>query len=780
MPMNEEYTLLFVDDEPNVLKAMRRLFMEEDYHILTSDCADEALAVLEKETVHLVISDHRMPGMTGAELLREIKKRWPNVIRIMLTGYADVQSIMAAVNEGAVYKFITKPWNDEDLRISVRLALRQYALIEENKNLKKLANEQQKQISKYASVLDENKGLIGAYLVRTGKISREQLNKATAEKKRDELLGDTLVRLGFITEGKIVNAFKDNLKLDYVDLAETRLDPAVVKFLPRDLCERNRLIPIKLAGREITLAMADPSDIFKCDNISMMTSLKVDPVIARSTAILKQIRKVYGDYEGNGDDIELISGKESQVKDSEDEIDIIIEEEEQINIQELINSSDIPPVIRIVNAIIAEALRSRASDVHIEPKSDWSLVRYRIDGMLVSKIRIPSDLHRATISRIKIIAKLDISERRLPQDGRMTLKYGSRFIDFRVATMPTINGEKVVLRVLDKSASIKSLEELGVLSDDQLKIKYMLNRPQGMVISTGPTGSGKTTLLYSMLNVMLSSAKNYQTIEDPVEYFLDQANQIFVREKTGLTFPSVLRATLRQDPDVILVGEIRDRETADIAFKAALTGHMVLSSLHTNSSVSSITRLIDMQVKPYLIASALEGIIAQRLVRKICLHCRKESSPDPGLLQLLNIPQNRVPEKVFQGKGCHICNNTGYAGRTGVFEFFIMNDDFRHFISSDYKEAKLLKMAGAGGMTSLMENGIQKVVMGETTLDELLRVIGAQTRYERQCDNCRKMVETGFLFCPYCGAVKRNFCRNCMIQLEEDWIACPACGREKA
>ncbi|MCK5230180.1 MAG: Flp pilus assembly complex ATPase component TadA, partial [Desulfobulbaceae bacterium] len=493
-----------------------------------------------------------------------------------------------------------------------------------------------------------------------------------------------------------------------------------------------------------------------------------------------QIRKVYGDYKQDGDDIEIISGKESRGEDFEDEIDIIIEEEERINIQELINSSDVPPIIRIVNAIISEALRSKASDVHIEPKSDYSLVRYRIDGMLVSKIRIPSELHRAVISRIKIISKMDISERRLPQDGRMTLKAGTRFIDVRVATMPTINGEKVVMRILDKSASIKSLEELGVLADDQVKIKYMLNRPQGMLIATGPTGSGKTTLLYSMLNMMLSSAKNYQTIEDPVEYFLDQANQIFVREKTGLTFPSVLRATLRQDPDVILVGEIRDRETADIAFKAALTGHMVLSSLHTNSSVSSITRLIDMQVKPYLIASALEGIIAQRLVRKICRHCKKEDSPDPEILKLLNIPQDRIPEKVFQGKGCHVCNNTGYAGRTGVFEFFVMNDDFRHFISSDYKEAKLLKMARGAGMTSLMENGVQKVLMGETTLDELLRVIGAQTRHEHQCDNCRKMVETGFLFCPYCGTVKRNLCLNCMIPLEEDWMACPACGKEKA
>ena len=776
-PPETTFALLFVDDEPGVLQALRRIFLDENYHIHTAANAEEALEIIKKDPVHLVISDHRMPGMNGAQLLRKIKDEWPETIRIMLTGYADVQSIMGAVNDGAVYKFITKPWNDEDLRLTVSLALQQYVLIQENKRLRELTKKQRAKISRYSADIDQNKGVLATYLLRAGLVKQEDIDRALKKKEANELLGEALVKLGFISENKIVSILQKQLGYDYVDLAEMEVVPAVAKFLPRDLCERNRILPIKLSNKHLTLAMADPSDMFKIDNIAMMTSLRVIPVIARSSDILSRLQGIYGDgpQTDTAGDIEEFTDLEPL-----DEIDIVIEEdEEQVNIEELLGSTKVPPIIRIVNAIISEAIRYKASDIHIEPKTKYSVVRYRIDGLLHDKIKIPPDLHPATISRIKILGKLDIAERRLPQDGRITVKSGTRIVDIRVSTMPTINGEKVVLRILDKGASIKALDELGVLPRDFAKITTLIKKPQGIIISTGPTGSGKTTTLYSILNSMLQRTKSFQTVEDPVEYFLEDANQIYVKDKVGLSFASVLRATLRQDPDVLLVGEIRDFETADVAFKCALTGHMVLTSLHTNSSVASITRLMDMGVKPYMIASAVEGILAQRLVRRICKHCKQEESPDPELLQLLKVPAELVGAKVYKGKGCSRCNETGYQGRTGLFEFFVMNDDFRHIISTDYKEAELVKMARLGGMSTLIEDGISKVVMGETTLDEIVRVVGAQTRYERQCETCHKLIEVNFLFCPYCGVFKENICTNCRLPLEEEWQLCPACGKKR-
>ncbi len=767
------FTFLFVDDEESVLNALKRIFLDENYRILTATSAEKALEIMEQEKVHLIISDHRMPKITGAELLSDVKQQWPDTIRIMLTGYADIQSIMGAVNDGAVYKFITKPWNDEDLRLTVSLALQQYVLIEENRKLKEITKQQQLKIRNYSAHFNENRGIMGNILVKSGIIKKADLDRAFKEKEDEEFLGETLVRLGLTTESKIVRSLQEHLNLEYVDLREMTLSAGIVGFLPRDLCEKNRLIPVKLADKQVTIAMADPSDIFKCDNIALMTGLKIVPVIAKSSDIMFQLNRVYGSCTADASlDFDGICGIEPL-----DEIDIIIEEEEsEFNVHELIGSSEVPPVIRIVNAVISEAIRYKASDIHIEPKTKYSVIRYRIDGMLHNKIKIPSDLHSATISRIKILSKMDIAERRKPQDGRITVKSGTRIVDIRVSTMPTINGEKVVMRILDKNAAIKRLDELGVFPADLDKLYALIKKPQGIIISTGPTGSGKTTMLYSILNEMLQSTKNFETIEDPVEYFLEEASQVYVKEKIGLSFASVLRATLRQDPDVILVGEIRDYETADVAFKAALTGHMVLTTLHTNNSVASITRLIDMGVKPYLLASALEGILAQRLVRRICKHCKEAVPPATELLKLLKIPSGSLGDRTYRGKGCERCNHTGYLGRTGIFEVFVMNDDFRHFISSTYKEAELLNMARSTGMKTLIEDGIEKVRQGETTLEELLRVIGTQTRHERKCENCERLIDAKFLFCPYCGTFKQNFCKQCRMPLDEDWRTCPFCG----
>ena len=773
----EPYAFLFVDDEPGVLAALRRIFVDENYRIFTARSANEALEILEKEKIQLVVSDHRMPGMTGAELLRKVKDLHPETIRIMLTGYADVQSIMGAVNEGAVYKFITKPWNDEELRLTVSLALQQYLLIQENKSLRTVAKKQQIEIKNYSSILGANHVYLGKILVKSSLVTDSVFQQAMQDRQPGEFIIEAIIRLGLTTESRLIKALQDSLHFEYVDLKEMELVPDVVRILPQDLCRKHRMLPIRLDGRKITLAMADPSDIYICDNLARMTGFKIQAVISRSSEVLSQLNHIYkkpiseeGLDFGELPDIEPI-----------DEIDIIIEDDEvDGNVQELLNSSEVPPIIRIVNAIISEAIRFKASDIHIEPKTKCTVIRFRMDGMLNDKIRIPADLHTATISRIKILAKLDISERRRPQDGRITVKSGTRMVDLRVSTMPSINGEKVVMRILDKSASIQELDQLGFLGQDLEKISRLIKKPQGIFIATGPTGSGKTTALYSILNKMLSRSKNFETIEDPVEYFMEEANQIFIKEKTGLTFASVLRATMRQDPDVILVGEVRDLETADVAFKAALSGHMVLTTLHTNSSIASVTRLIDLGIKPYLISSALEGILSQRLVRTLCKHCRIQQAPQAEILDLLRIPLGTMGEDTWHAKGCPRCNNTGYQGRTGIYELFVMNDDFRHLISEGYQESKLFEMARLGGLQTLIEDGLQKVRLGITTLDELLRVVGPQIRHERICENCQHNIDAKFLYCPFCGNFKHNVCTECKTILEDEWKICPACGADRA
>ena len=768
------FTLLFVDDEENVLSALKRIFMEENYTILTATSAAVALEILGEQPVQLVITDHRMPGMTGADLLKRIKETWPETIRIMLTGYADVNSIMGAVKDGAVYKFITKPWNDEDLRLTVSLALQQYVLIQENRKLKEVAKYQQATITRYAGLFDESRGMLADILIKTGALTKDAVTSARKQREPAEFLGDSLVRLGLITENVLVRALQKNLEIDFIDLRETEINSSVVSIIPMDICQRHRIIPVRMETGQLILAMSDPSDLMLCDNITRVTGLKVVPYIAFSSEIGAALERALGlkDSEAGMDDALDIEPL--------DEIDIVIEDEEkEASVEELIGSSKVPPVIRIVNSIISEGIRYRASDIHIEPKTKYTVIRFRIDGMLHSKIKIPADLHPAVISRLKILSKMDISERRRSQDGRITVKAGTRIVDMRVSSLPTMNGEKIVMRILDKSAAIKSLDDLGVLPDDLKKITVMSKKPQGVVIATGPTGSGKTTMLYSLLSSMMNSSRNFETIEEPVEYFLEEANQVSIHEKIGLTFAQVLRSTLRQDPDVILVGEIRDHETADVAFKAALTGHMVLSTLHTNSAIGSITRLIDMGIKPYIIASALEGIVAQRLVRKVCRNCATLVPPDKDLLEILRVPAGFFTGDVSIGSGCDACNKSGYQGRIGVYEVFIMNEDFRQIIGNDYKESGVLELARASGMRTLLEDALEKVRLGWTTLEEVLRVIGPSVSLERPCLQCGRSIEAKFVFCPYCGMVRENRCTGCHMPMDADWLHCPFCGEAK-
>ncbi|MGB9082815.1 MAG: ATPase, T2SS/T4P/T4SS family [Desulfuromonadaceae bacterium] len=774
-PPQNQFTLLFVDDEENVLSALKRIFMEENYTILLATTAAKALEIMDGQPVQLVITDHRMPVMTGAEMLKRIKESWPETIRIMLTGYADVNSIMGAVKDGAVYKFITKPWNDEDLRLTVSLALQQYVLIQENRHLKEVAKYQQATITRYAGLFDESRGMLADILIKEGAVSKDAVELARTLREAGEFLGDTLVRLGNITENILIRVLQKNLGIDFIELRETDINTSVASIIPLDVCQRHRIVPVRMEAGQLILAMADPSDLMLCDNITRITGLKVVPYIAVSSEIGAALIRAAG-----------LKDSEAGIEDTfdvepMDEIDIVIEDEEkETSVEELIGSSKVPPIIRVVNSIISEGIRYRASDIHIEPKTKYTVIRFRIDGMLHSKIRIPADLHPAVISRLKILSKMDISERRRSQDGRITVKSGTRIVDMRVSSLPTMNGEKIVMRILDKSAAIKSLDELGVLPDDLKKITVISKKPQGVVIATGPTGSGKTTMLYSLLSSMMNSSRNFETIEEPVEYFLEEANQVSIHEKIGLTFAQVLRSTLRQDPDVILVGEMRDQDTADVAFKAALTGHMVLSTLHTNSAIGSITRLIDMGIKPYIIASALEGIVAERLVRMVCKNCATLVPPDRDMLELLRVPAGFFTGGVYVGSGCDACNKSGYHGRIGVYEVFIMNEDFRQIIGNAYKESEVLDLARSSGMRTLLEDALEKVRLGWTTLDEVLRVIGPCVTLERPCLQCGRSIEAKFVFCPYCGMVRENRCVHCHMPMDADWHHCPFCGEIKS
>ena len=754
---------------------MLRIFRRENYTLLTAFSGPEALKLLQKEPVHVVISDHRMPVMTGADLLRKVKALYPQTIRIMLTGYADVNAIMGAVNEGAVYKFITKPWQNEDLRLTVSLALEQYDLIKENTVLKKQHQVQKKKIDKLSRFVDVNRSQLGRILLARKLIQREDLNKALAKQaKTNKILPLILTEMEMVSEKTIMKTIQSELGINRVYPNEFTVPKTLASLIPKEICEKNLLVPLNRTDGRLIVAMADPTDYIKVDDLKFLTGTQVQPVLSTRKEITEKLQEIYGDgglLESTLSELELIDPTES--------IEIILEEDdEESDIDELLRAKDQPPAIRIVNAIISDALRHRASDVHIEPKTKYVMVRYRIDGLLYDKIHIPLSMHLAVVSRIKIMSELDITERRKPQDGRVTVKSSSRMVDMRISTLPTISGEKVVLRILDKNAAIKDLAELGLSDRDLARVSRFISYPQGIVLATGPTGSGKTSTLYSLLRKGATITKNFTTIEDPVEYFMDMAEQVIVRKKIGLDFPVILRAILRQDPNVIMLGEIRDFETAEVAFRAALTGHLVLTTLHTNGSVASITRLRDMGIKPYIIREALIGIVAQRLVRRICVHCKIDDNPPEAVLHALNLSTESLDFIPQKGTGCEKCNKTGYSGRTGIYEVFQVDDELKKMIRRDATEIEFMRAARWAGMTTLLEDAIEKVRAGVTTCEEVVRVLGSQNSLNIQCLHCNAHLEESFQFCPFCGGTIYLRCTGCGNFLESNWKICPHCRQK--
>ncbi len=560
----------------------------------------------------------------------------------------------------------------------------------------------------------KEKKSLGESLIEEGIIAPEQLKQAQAEEKRTgQRLRKVLVKLGFIDEEDLVTFLSTKLSLPRVELANCIVDPKIIDLVPEALARKYDLIPILKIGNRLTCAMLDPWNIFALDEIRMKTDLTIEPAVATEQEIKKAIGQYYG-AKGTMDDLIRSIGEKK----------FGIEEGKEIDIKKLEGIVEEPIVIRLVNMLVMQAVQEKASDIHIEPEEDVLKTRFRVDGMLHEVPSPPKYLQSAIISRINIMAKLDISERRKPQDGRFTVKMEGREIDVRVSSMPTIYGENVVLRLLDKATALLGLDQLGFSGEVFEKYQKLITRPHGIILVTGPTGSGKTTTLYGSLHKINTIEKNIITVEDPVEYHLEGIRQTQVNPKVELTFANGLRSILRQDPDIIMIGEMRDFETAEIAIQAALTGHLVFSTLHTNDAPGAVTRMIDMGVEPFLVSSSVIGVLAQRLVRTICLNCKEKYEPTDEELEDIGLSSRgqRLKITFYRGKGCAKCKNTGYKGRLGIYELMIIDDDIRRLIIGRTAAEEIRKKAVAAGMITMMNDGIEKIRIGLTTVEEVLRV----------------------------------------------------------
>ena len=562
---------------------------------------------------------------------------------------------------------------------------------------------------------------LGDLLVKEGLINQEQLQRALADQKgSNEKLGSILVRLDIINEDQLIDFLSKQYGIPSITLSQLDVDVEVVKLVPAQIARKYEVLPIKRAGNQLTLAMADPTNVFAVDDVGFMTNLQVVPVVASQGAIRKAIDRLYEAQTGGI--AEVISEMDATVGD----VEVVEGEDEQwakADIFELKESADEAPVVRLVNMILVDAIRRGASDIHLEPYEKVFRVRFRIDGVLHEIMTPPKRLEAALTSRVKIMSTLDIAERRLPQDGRIKLRYNQREIDFRVSTLPTIFGEKTVMRILDKDALQLDLAMLGFDAWSLEQFTRAIHQPYGMILITGPTGSGKTTTLYSAIHTINSPDVNIMTAEDPVEYNLKGVNQVQVNEGIGRTFAAALRSFLRQDPDIILVGETRDLETAQIGIRAALTGHLVLTTLHTNDCPSTVARLLDMGIPPFLVSSALSLILAQRLGRKICKDCKQPYDADEeSLVPYGHVPQGLGRVQFYKGKGCHACSFTGMKGRIAIYEVMPISEELREMMLRNAPTAEIRDMALTQGMKTLRQNALQKVLDGVTTVEEVLRV----------------------------------------------------------
>jgi type IV pilus assembly protein PilB len=564
---------------------------------------------------------------------------------------------------------------------------------------------------------------LGEILLKESLITQDQLDKALEfQRSNGGKLGSCLTKMGFITDDDITGVLSRQYGVPSINLKYYEIDPNVIKLIPQDTALRYQVVPLSRVGSVLTIAMTDPTNVFAMDDIKFMTGFNVEPVVASESAIGEAIGRFYG---GGNASHEELSNLMKDLVDEDQELELAAEEQE-MDAASLEKAAEEAPIIKLVNLILTDSVKRGASDIHVEPYETEMRVRFRVDGVLQTVMNPPMKLRDAITSRMKIMAKLDIAEKRLPQDGRIMIKYKAdgkkKELDFRVSTVPTLYGEKIVLRLLDKENLRLDMTKLGFEAESLKKFERNILKPYGMVLVTGPTGSGKTNTLYSSVARLNQVDTNIMTAEDPVEFQLAGINQVQMKEQIGLNFAAALRAFLRQDPNIILVGEIRDFETAEIGVKAALTGHLVLSTLHTNDAPSTISRLMNMGIEPFLVATSVNLICAQRLVRRICVNCKEELEvPEQALIDAGYTPEEVKTTKIYHGKGCSTCNKGGYKGRTGLYEVMEINDELRELILVGASALELKKKAIEQGMITLRRSGLIKVALGQTTMEEVLR-----------------------------------------------------------
>jgi type IV pilus assembly protein PilB len=635
---------------------------------------------------------------------------------------------------------------------------------------------------------------IGECLIQAGLITEEDLGSALTEHKRTgERLGVVLVRMNLATEKQIAKALAFQLGFPYINLAENPPDPSAVVLIPKDVALKRVCVAVRLEKNLLTVAMSDPLLFSLVQDLEFQTGYRIKQVVATRGDINDAIDTGYPDKAlmrttpESRSELVVRERAEAQRGRSTPGVEVTnqtalarrVEEEVFEPVAGLKERSEAAPIIDLVDLVVRSAIKSKASDVHVEPMEKGVLIRHRLDGLLKEVMDLPKWVHEGLIARLKIMAGMDIAEKRLPQDGRLrsTAEDGTE-VDFRVSTLRTLFGEKVVMRVLDHRKGVPSLEEIGMSAAALEEVRAFLRHQHGMILVVGPTGSGKTTTLSSALKAVQSEKTNIITIEDPVEYQIPGVNQTQINEKIKLTFASALRSILRQDPDVILLGEIRDSETAKIAMQAAQTGHLVLSTLHTDNAPSVVTRLMDIGAESYVIASALVGVIAQRLVRRLCVHCRRQYTPPADVLRSLNIAEaDAAAIPFYKSVGCDQCNHTGYRGRIGIYEVMKVTDKLRRLITMKSTEDVIREAAVSGGMITLGEDGLAKVKSGITTPEELLRVVTEVREMRTLCAGCGSAVGVDFNACPQCGKRVGGGCPHCGRAMQPGWNFCPYCAR---
>jgi type IV pilus assembly protein PilB len=570
-------------------------------------------------------------------------------------------------------------------------------------------------------LISRSKDDLGKLLVDEQLITTRQLEKAVSQSERTgEPLQKVLISLGFVTEKDVVEAMGRQMGVRFVDLEASSLDPELARLIPEHLAQRYKVIPVGQQDNRLTLAMVDPLNVIALDDIRLITGFDIDPVISTEDAITKALNGQFG--------VTAIAEVEGTVKDISatdfGPMDFDDAGEEEVSLDKLKEMVDEAPIVRVVNLIISQAINDKASDIHIEPESKSVKVRYRVDGVLHEVMTPPKHIQAPMVSRIKIMAAMDIAERRIPQDGKIHLTHDGREYDLRVSTVPTVHGEKTVMRILDKGSVQLGLNKLGFYDDNLVLWESIVEKPYGMLLVTGPTGSGKSTTLYSCLNKLNKGDRNLMTCEDPVEYQIAGINQVQTNNKAGLTFAKALKSFLRQDPDIIMVGEIRDGETAKIAVEAALTGHLMLSTLHTNDACGAISRLVEMGVEPFLVSSALIGVLAQRLARNICPNCKESYRPPAEAIRKFGMTVYGDSDINFhRGRGCDHCKGTGYRGRTGIHEVLQITERVRAMVLMRASTAEIRQAAVEDGMRTMQDDAVKKVLDGVTSMEECMRVV---------------------------------------------------------